>query len=256
VGLRVHFAKAPRRHSLKFNLQRSDHHFFMAIDTICPGCGRKLRVGDEFAGKQARCPVCNEIYSVSGVSETIGNKTNEKTWRLKTPEGQIYGPVLKEELDNWVTDGRVTAECQLAPDESNWDSAENVYPVLRVAKTAIHVPFGTRGTESPTTSSRPATGYSAATATAGPTRYRYAAAHRGGLILALAVLSWAVCPVFGLFAWIMGSGDLREMRQGRMDPSGLGLTQAGQVVSMIHVILVAIGLAVVVLFALFAVVAN
>jgi hypothetical protein len=220
----------------------------MAIDTICPGCGRKLRVGDEFIGKQARCPVCSEIYSVSGVSESSGHTPDEKTWRLKTPEGQIYGPVLKEELDKWVTDGRVTAECQLSPDESNWNRAEHVYPVLRAAKPATHIPF-----ESPA-SRRPSGGYSPTTTA--PTHYRYAAAHRGGLILCLAVLSWVVCPVFGLFAWIMGNTDLGEMRQGRMDPSGMGLTQAGQVIGMIHVIIVGLGLLVFVFIAMFAIVAN
>ncbi len=229
----------------------------MPIETICPGCGRKLRVGDEFAGKQARCPVCNEIYSVAGVAESVGKTQNEKTWRLKTPEGQVYGPVLKEELDKWVTDGRVTAECQLAPDEANRDRADVVYPVLKEVQTATRIPFGTGAIESPVTSPQTADGYSPVNTTTGPTRYRYAAAHRGGLILALAVISWVVgCPIFGLFAWIMGSGDLREMRLGRMDPSGMGLTQAGQIIGMIHAILVIIGLVIVVFVMLVAVVSN
>ncbi len=238
----------------------------MAIETICPGCGRKLRVGDEFAGKQARCPVCNEIYSISGVSESIGEQPSNKTWRLKTPEGQIYGPILKEELDKWVTDGRVTADCQLAPNEAHWNQADEFYPVLKQPQNATHVPFGTRANEtrpnetraneSPVNSTRSPAGYSPLTATNTAPRYRYTAAHRGGLILALAVLSWTVCPVFGLFSWIMGSSDLNEMRQGRMDPSGMGLTQAGQVIGMIHIILTAILVLICVLFMLFAVVAN
>ncbi len=36
----------------------------MAIDSTCTGCGKTLRVPDEFAGKQARCPVCQSVYSV------------------------------------------------------------------------------------------------------------------------------------------------------------------------------------------------
>ena len=36
----------------------------MPIEAKCPGCDRLLRVSDEHAGKQARCPVCNTIYSV------------------------------------------------------------------------------------------------------------------------------------------------------------------------------------------------
>ena len=36
---------------------------------------------------------------------------------------------------------------------------------------------------------------------------------------------------------MMGNSDLREMRAGRMDAAGMGLTQAGQVVGMIHALL-------------------
>jgi hypothetical protein len=36
----------------------------MPIDSICSGCGKTLRVDDEFAGRKARCPVCGSIYSV------------------------------------------------------------------------------------------------------------------------------------------------------------------------------------------------
>lgn len=36
----------------------------MAIETICSGCGQKLAVADEHAGKRARCPACGQIYTV------------------------------------------------------------------------------------------------------------------------------------------------------------------------------------------------
>jgi hypothetical protein len=64
-------------------------------------------------------------------------------------------------------------------------------------------------------------------------------AHRGGLILALGILSWLFCPLLALFlgwffcpllavlAWGMGAGDLEKMRQGTMDNAGEGLTKAG-----------------------------
>lgn len=214
----------------------------MPIETMCPGCGRKLRVGDEFAGKQARCPVCNEIYSVMVDAEPTRDLPNANSWRLKTPEGQIYGPVLKDELDKWVTDGRVTADCYLAPDESDWERADRFYRVLKEVPTAVHAQFAAGAGASSAVGLQGA-GHAGTHAipSANATRYRYTAAHRGGLILALGLISWFVgCPIFGLFAWIMGNNDLREMRLGRMDPSGMGLTQAGQIIGMIHVILVAI----------------
>ena len=36
----------------------------MAITTTCCGCGKTLAVADEFAGRQARCPACGQIYTV------------------------------------------------------------------------------------------------------------------------------------------------------------------------------------------------
>jgi hypothetical protein len=35
----------------------------------------------------------------------------------------------------------------------------------------------------------------------------------------------------------MGTTDLREMSEGRMDPSGRGLTEAGRILGMINVLL-------------------
>ncbi len=67
---------------------------------------------------------------------------------------------------------------------------------------------------------------------------RHATPHRGGLILVLGILGWIVgCPIFSVAAWMMGSSDLREMRCGRMDPAGKGLTQAGYVLGMIYSLL-------------------
>ena len=53
----------------------------------------------------------------------------------------------------------------------------------------------------------------------------------------LAILGWTVCQIFSPFAWSMGASDLREMRAGRMDNSGYGMTQAGVVLGIIGTIL-------------------
>jgi len=36
----------------------------MPIDLTCRGCGRRLRVSDDAAGKQARCPACSQVNAV------------------------------------------------------------------------------------------------------------------------------------------------------------------------------------------------
>ncbi len=213
----------------------------MPIETTCPGCGRKLQVAEVHAGKQARCPLCNEIYTVPSVSSvaatsdaapsgavpvsptdgapqpansTASHDFPNEQWRMRTPEGQTYGPVTKAELDGWVAEGRISSDCMLSSDSNpDWRSADTVYSALvEVAKPQP--------------------------ATTGQSNQRYVTGHRGGLILGLGIASWIVgCPIFGLCAWVMGSADLREMQQGRMDSSGHGLTQAGQIVGMLHALL-------------------
>ncbi|MBC8355524.1 MAG: hypothetical protein H8E66_26395 [Planctomycetes bacterium] len=190
----------------------------MPIETTCPGCDRKLQVGEEHAGKQARCPLCNEIYTVPSLveAESAANADADPRvqWRMRTPEGQTYGPASKSDLEAWVAEGRVSSDCMLSSDaDTNWVNADAVFPALTQAPRPSPM-VAPRATE------------------------RYIAGHRGALILSLGIISWAVgCPIFGICAWVMGSADLREMRAGRMDSNGTGLTQAGQIIGMLHAML-------------------
>ena len=53
-------------------------------------------------------------------------------------------------------------------------------------------------------------------------------------VLVLGILSFFTVPVIlGPMAWGIGAADLREMRAGRMDPEGEGMTNAGRVLGMI-----------------------
>ncbi len=61
--------------------------------------------------------------------------------------------------------------------------------------------------------------------------------HRGAMVLVFGILGLVCCFILGIVAWVMGSGDLREMDAGRMDPSGRGLTQAGKICGIISVVL-------------------
>jgi flagellar basal body-associated protein FliL len=65
--------------------------------------------------------------------------------------------------------------------------------------------------------------------------------HRGVIVLVMGILGFAVCGIFGIVAWVMGSGDLKKMDAGQMDPEGRGLTQAGKIIGMITTILMVIG---------------
>ncbi|HJW08638.1 MAG TPA: DUF4190 domain-containing protein [Holophagaceae bacterium] len=73
--------------------------------------------------------------------------------------------------------------------------------------------------------------------------------HRGTMILVLGILSLVCCGIFtAIPAWIMGNGDLKEMAEGRMDPSGEGMTKAGKICGMIGVILFCIWLVFILFF--------
>lgn len=65
--------------------------------------------------------------------------------------------------------------------------------------------------------------------------------HRGVLILVFGILGLVICVIFGIVAWVMGGSDLRAMAEGRMDPTGEGLTKAGRICGMISVGLTIVG---------------
>ena len=65
--------------------------------------------------------------------------------------------------------------------------------------------------------------------------------HRGTLILVFGILGIVICLPLGIAAWIMGSGDLKQIDAGTMDPSGRSMTSAGKIIGMIATILGIIG---------------
>jgi hypothetical protein len=71
---------------------------------------------------------------------------------------------------------------------------------------------------------------------------RDCAPHRASTVLVLGILSLVICHVIlGPIAWIMGSADLRAMRDGRMDPEGEGSTRAGMICGIIGTCLALFG---------------
>jgi hypothetical protein len=73
-------------------------------------------------------------------------------------------------------------------------------------------------------------------------------ADRGVVILVLGILGLTVCGICAPIAWIMGNSDMREIRAGRMDPSGEQLTNIGRILGMIGTVLILIGLCLVLPF--------
>lgn len=64
---------------------------------------------------------------------------------------------------------------------------------------------------------------------------------RGGTVLTLGILGIVICFIMGIIAWVMGSGDLKEMKEGKRDPGGEQLTRAGMICGIVGTILGIIG---------------
>ncbi|HEV2972975.1 MAG TPA: GYF domain-containing protein [Pirellulales bacterium] len=243
----------------------------MPIELSCPGCNARLRLPDNAAGRQAQCPKCQTTF-LAAASATAGDVTSAAAsaasstdrWTVKFSGGQSYGPVAKAQLDTWVNEGRVTGDCQLSREgQSGWLWARDVYPMLASARGAVTEPHVGQSPANPdefkVADPTPAQPYSAspnpANPAAGANPYssptsanpgyygqsgNYLKPHRGGLILTLGILGIVLCHFLGIPAWIMGSTDLKEIRAGRMDPAGQGLTQAGKILGIIACVLMMI----------------
>lgn len=250
------------------------------MEITCPQCQQTLRVADTDAGKQARCPKCEAIFSIPGGagagggvgsspggaanqapgnnplggaplggnplggggspapshgSPAGGNSGSEELWHLKIEDGRSFGPVPKAELDSWLTENRITGNCQLRRDnDANWMPAGHVYHQLGSPSGQAANPFSDKyGAANPYQSN--AGGFNSGQPT-------YQEPHRGGMILTFGILGLFGCGCivflgFGIAAIAMGANDMKKINQGLMDASGRGMTQAGYVMGIIGCII-------------------
>lgn len=75
-------------------------------------------------------------------------------------------------------------------------------------------------------------------------------------MLALGIVSLVACPLLGFAPWAMGRADLKDMDDGRMDPEGRGLTEAGKVLGIVSLVLGAIGALIAIVAVFFVIVAG
>ena len=106
----------------------------MSIEVPCTHCGKRLRVPDTATGRRVRCPSCQTILNVPADLGAAPNPSGVTKYYLQTPDGQNFGPISKQELDQWAGEGRVTATCQiLAEGSDQWQWATDYYPHLAQA---------------------------------------------------------------------------------------------------------------------------
>lgn len=219
----------------------------MPIETNCQGCGKRLRVSDEHAGKLAKCPQCQTVYTVPSSPQAVAlgagaispaGPPGADRWHMKTTDGLTFGPVSKHELDRWLSEGRILATSQILHEgDGQWVWAGQVYPQLQnFTADSPFKPMGTVEGQNPYASPNVfAPGYY------GGRPFREA--HRGGAILTMSIVGLLLCPVLAIAAFIMAIIDLGKMQRGTMDPSGKGLTIAGLVISCIPLVVFIIHLA-------------
>jgi hypothetical protein len=206
------------------------------IDTLCGGCGKRLRVAAEHAGKKARCPHCQNVYTVppqstvssAGYERAAPQAPAEQTWQMKTPEGLVFGPVSKEELDRWRDQGRITHQAQLLPaGGQQWLWATEVYPEIARAEPMTPVPApGARTAGGMALENLPHSYY--ASGIEPP---------RGALVLVLSILGFTTaCAVPSIIAVVLGWWDLKLMKAGKMDPAGRTQTIIGIVLGCVWIV--------------------
>jgi hypothetical protein len=176
----------------------------MAEIVACPSCQRKLQIPEQFFGQKVQCPECREMFVAAATS--VSAQPIPAT-SVPSPAPAPAPPVTRRPYEDDPRDIDIRRRRRYDDDYDDFDEFD-----------------------------RP-----------GRMRHRYAP-HRGGLVIALGIISlvagFTMClPFFlGPVAWALGSYDLREMRDGRMDPSGEGMTRAGLICGMLSTIFLMLGI--------------
>ncbi len=174
----------------------------------CPECKKHLQVPEELLGKKVQCPECKHTFTATGPEEiqintgtTVSAPAPSKTpeWDKKT--SSVTGKSRENDDDE---EERTPRKRRRDRDDDEDDDDDR--PRRRRRRSAM-----------------------------GGGNYM---PHRGGMILAFGLISIITgIFIFGIIAWIMGNNDLAEIRAGRMDPEGEGMTQAGKIIGMISTIM-------------------
>ncbi len=238
----------------------------MTIEFSCSQCNAELQIRDEDRGKKARCPRCGMIHEVPAangdaeLSRSSSSRSNTATeeptvyhpgpsppgpsspgpstvetspylqWLLKTPDGQIYGPVERTELDAWKQQGRVSAACLVQMQgQTHWQSAVTLYPDLtewsaQDVDSRGRQRYGHRhwlGTRPPQGRSRDHRGFRRP--------------NNGGAILVMGILGicFVFVPIFALIAWSMGYSERRAINRGDASPQFRWMVDVGYVLGII-----------------------
>jgi hypothetical protein len=184
----------------------------MSIEVKCSGCAQILRVQDQDAGKQGRCPKCQTTFTIpSAGSSSAGPNSGSIESKPESPFPQQQAPFGQQPQTPYGQQ----------PQTPFGQQGQN--PFSDKPATPTQNPYATPQQFAPAPGRRPGQ------------------PHRGGTILTLGLLGLFCCGFLGIAAWVMGNEDLQKMNRGIMDPSGRGTTQAGRIIGIIAIVKMGIG---------------
>lgn len=170
-----------------------------------------MRVPDEHAGKQARCPKCQNVQAIPAASGSVFDGLPMSPPPKPPPS---YAPPPSYSPPSY--------------------SPSSYSPGSPPPHSATGNPYA----DAPAPAkpySPPASNYGSPYG--GAYQQSWSRPHQGNVILVLGILSLVLCQLLGPIAWIMGQNDLREIDRGVMDPSGRSATQAGMILGIIGTVL-------------------
>lgn len=191
----------------------------MAHLIACPECKKHLQVPDEFIGKKVQCPECKHTFTAPAAEQespsstpappvpSVPKETKKPSWEKKTSIGDDDEDDRPSKRKKKRKDYDDDDDDPYGVDDRDDDDDDRPRRRRRRRASGHYMP------------------------------------HRGGMILAfglIGLIGLSVFPIgliFAIIAWIMGNGDMEEIRSGRMDPEGEGMTQAGRIMGIISTII-------------------
>ena len=168
----------------------------------------------------------NLLSGNADIGTTLEANSASVGYEMKTPDGSVYGPVDRTELDQWAEHGRVSSQCLVRVEgKTFWQSALNLYPQLSDLQLRPESPNALSSNRSSlsnpgirivdsVTDMRPNNGTSI-------------------FLLALLGLCTAFLPIASIVAFLWGARELNAIGQGTADSKNRLVVQLAVLLAVI-----------------------
>ncbi|MFO0943744.1 MAG: DUF4190 domain-containing protein [Pirellulales bacterium] len=185
----------------------------------------------------------------------VATNSSDQFW-MRAFNGQVYGPVDRNNLDRWFREGRVGVDYHIRQGEAgDWKQAAAFQPLptppvgyAQSSSFAATIPYPSNNSTQSNPYAAQSNPYTATpnpyVAQPGPTTVspNQMRSEKGALVLIFGVLSWVLCFGFGIAAVVVGNQAKRDIDAGIGNPNERTLINIGFWLGLISVILNVIGL--------------